>query len=78
MVTILSNSTNWINVFFIDKGELFLRMLNKMWEKADVEALGVKRVLESLGLGEGSLILDLGCGNGDRELSSLNVVFKAK
>jgi len=43
---------------------LFLRVLNKMWEKADVEALGVKRILESLGLGEGSLILDLGCGNG--------------
>lgn len=64
MVTILSNSTNWINEFFIDKGELFLRMLNKRWEKADVEALGVKRILESLGLGEGSLILDLGCGNG--------------
>jgi SAM-dependent methyltransferase len=64
MVTILSNSTNWINEFFINKGELFLRVLNKMWEKADVEALGVKRILESLGLGEGSLILDLGCGNG--------------
>jgi len=64
MVTILSNSKNWINEFFIDKGELFLRMLNKRWEKADVEALGVKRILESLGLGEGSLILDLGCGNG--------------
>jgi len=64
MVTILSNSTNWINEFFINKGELFLRMLNKRWEKADVEALGVKRILESLGLGEGSLILDLGCGNG--------------
>jgi SAM-dependent methyltransferase len=64
MVTILSNSTNWINEFFINKGELFLRVLNKMWEKADVEALGVKRILESLGLGEDSLILDLGCGNG--------------
>jgi len=55
---------NWVHELFVEKGELFLRVLNKMWSKAYEEALNIKRLLESLGLREGSLILDLGCGNG--------------
>ena len=54
----------WIEELFIDKGELYLRVLNKMWKKADREAMNIKRLLESLNVHEGSLLLDLGCGNG--------------
>ena len=35
-----------------------------MWEKAGEEAFNIKRLLDSLGVKEGSLVLDLGCGNG--------------
>jgi D-alanine-D-alanine ligase len=35
-----------------------------MWERASEEAFSVKRLFDFLGLSEGSLILDLGCGNG--------------
>jgi ubiquinone/menaquinone biosynthesis C-methylase UbiE len=55
---------NRVYELFVEKGELFLRVLNKMWSRAYEEALNIKRLLESLGLREGSLILDLGYGNG--------------
>jgi len=60
----LGSSVDWVRGFFIEKGELYLRVLNRMWGRAYEEALSVKRLLDSLGVGEGSLILDLGCGNG--------------
>ena len=60
----MNSSNGWIREFFIEKGWLFLRVLEKMWERASEEALSVKKLLESLSVKENSLILDLGCGNG--------------
>jgi len=60
----MSNTEDWIYKLFVEKGLLYLRVLNKMWEKAGEEAFNIKRLLDSLGVKEGSLVLDLGCGNG--------------
>jgi len=54
----------WVKEFFIEKAHLFLRVLNKAWERAEEEARLIVKLLEKLGVGKGSLILDLGCGNG--------------
>jgi SAM-dependent methyltransferase len=64
VVGFLGSSTEWVKEFFIEKSWLFLRVLEKMWERASEEAFSVKRLFDFLGLSEGSLILDLGCGNG--------------
>ena len=54
------NSYNeWVREFFIEKGWLFLRVLEKMWERASEEALSVKKLLESLSVKENSLYLIL-------------------
>jgi cyclopropane fatty-acyl-phospholipid synthase-like methyltransferase len=60
----MSNTEDWIYKLFVKKGLLYLRVLNKMWEKAGEEVFNIKRLLDSLGVKEGSLVLDLGCGNG--------------
>ena len=54
----------WVKEFFIRKAHLFLRVLNKAWERAEEESRLVAKLLEKLGVDKGSLILDLGCGNG--------------
>ncbi len=54
----------WVKEFFIRKAHLFLRVLNKAWERAEEETRLIAKLLERLGVGKGSLILDLGCGNG--------------
>lgn len=58
------DTIDWTREFFIEKGELFLRVMNAKWEKAREEAYYIKKLLELLGVRENSLILDLGCGNG--------------
>ncbi len=54
----------WVKEFFIDKADLFLRVLNSKWETAEEEAKSIANLLERLGVGKGSSLLDLGCGNG--------------
>ncbi|HDI46405.1 MAG TPA: methyltransferase domain-containing protein, partial [Candidatus Methanomethylia archaeon] len=49
---------------FLDKAELFLRLLNARWKMGGEEAKLVARLLEEHGLLPGARILDLGCGNG--------------
>ncbi len=55
---------NWVKEFFIDKGYLFLRVLNAKWKTSKEETKLVVRLLKTLGVDQGSKILDLGCGNG--------------
>ncbi len=59
-----SNGIEWVKEFFIKKGRLFLKVLDSKWETAEIEAVHVARLLESIGVDKESTILDLGCGNG--------------
>jgi cyclopropane fatty-acyl-phospholipid synthase-like methyltransferase len=47
-----------------------------MWEKAGEEAFNIKRLLDSLGVKEGSLVLDLGCGNGRIAINLAKLSYK--
>jgi len=35
---------NWVHEIFVEKGELFLRVLNKMWSRAYEEAWNIRRL----------------------------------
>ena len=72
----MSNTEDWIYKLFVEKGVLCLRVLNKMWEKAGEEAFNIKRLLDSLGVKEGSLVLDLGCGNGRIAINLAKLSYK--
>ena len=54
----------WVKELFIDKADLFLKVLNSRWEIAEEEARNVASLLKTIGVVESSKILDLGCGNG--------------
>ncbi|NIQ04287.1 MAG: hypothetical protein GWO20_00710 [Candidatus Korarchaeota archaeon] len=54
---------NWINEVFVENGELFLRVMNAFWKKAEQEVSGIATILEKHGIVDGT-ILDLMCGNG--------------
>ncbi len=54
----------WIEEIFIDKASLFLRVLDSKWKIAEREAKSIANLLERIGVGKNSSILDLGCGNG--------------
>ncbi len=60
----VQTGSSWVKEFFIDKAELFLYILDYRWKTAEEEAGYVDRLLESIGVGSGVEILDLGCGNG--------------
>lgn len=49
---------------FIDKGELFLEILDHMWERGKLEAEAIAKLLDKIGLKKDSRILEIGCGNG--------------
>jgi len=72
----MSNTEDWIYKLFVKKGLLCLRVLNRMWEKAGEEAFNIKRLLDSLGVKEGSLVLDLGCGNGRIAINLAKLSYK--
>ncbi len=55
---------DWIHEFFVEKGELFLRVLNKMWENGRTEAEHISNLLNNLGIDKDASILEIGCGNG--------------
>ncbi len=53
----------WAKELFIEKADLFLRVMNYRWEQAIEEAKWIVRILEANDIFEGK-ILDLMCGNG--------------
>ena len=55
---------NWIDEFFIEKGHLFLKILNSRWDSAWKVVDDLVDFLRSYGIGKWARILDLGCGNG--------------
>jgi SAM-dependent methyltransferase len=54
----------WVRELFIERAGLFLAALEARWERGRREAEGVSRLLERHGVGRGSILVELGCGNG--------------
>jgi SAM-dependent methyltransferase len=54
---------DWIIRLFVDRSDLFLRLLNQRWLKTEELVNGMTRVLDNFGIRSGDL-LDLCCGNG--------------
>lgn len=55
---------DWIKEVFINKADLLLITFNSMWKSSFKEVELIEKILESHGIGKGSSILELGCGNG--------------
>jgi len=56
-------SSHWTRKFFIEAGELFLRIMNERWKTAETEANAIVKLLKKQNIDKGK-ILDLMCGNG--------------
>jgi 2-polyprenyl-3-methyl-5-hydroxy-6-metoxy-1,4-benzoquinol methylase len=54
---------DWVGKLFVDRSDLFLRLLNQKWLKTEELVSGMTRILDSYGIKSGNL-LDLCCGNG--------------
>ena len=54
---------DWINKLFIERPDLFLKIMNKKWTKTEQLVNGILKVLNDFGIKSGDL-LDLYCGNG--------------
>ena len=54
---------DWVNKLFVDRSDLFLRLLNQRWLKTEELVNGMIKVLDGFGINSGNL-LDLCCGNG--------------
>jgi len=64
LVSVIGYRESWVERLFIEKAELYLRILNSRWSAGAREAELVDKLLAKLGVSRGSTILDLGCGNG--------------
>jgi 2-polyprenyl-3-methyl-5-hydroxy-6-metoxy-1,4-benzoquinol methylase len=54
---------DWVHTLFIDRSDLFLRLLNQKWLRTEELTNGMTKVLDGFGINSGNL-LDLCCGNG--------------
>lgn len=54
---------DWVSRLFVDRSDLFLRLLNQKWLKTEELVNGMTKVLDGYGIKSGNL-LDLCCGNG--------------
>ena len=54
---------NWITKLFVERSDLFLKLLNQRWPKTEELVNGIMKVLDSFGIRSGT-VLDLCCGNG--------------
>jgi len=63
-VSTIGYRKSWVENLFIEKAELFLRILNSRWGMGARESELIDNLLAKLGVSRGSTILDLGCGNG--------------
>jgi 2-polyprenyl-3-methyl-5-hydroxy-6-metoxy-1,4-benzoquinol methylase len=54
---------DWVNKLFIERSDLFLRLLNQRWLETEELVNGMTKVLDGFGIESGNL-LDLCCGNG--------------
>jgi len=54
---------DWKNKLFIERPDLFLKIMNEKWTKTEQLVNGIVKLLEDFGIKSGNL-LDLYCGNG--------------
>jgi SAM-dependent methyltransferase len=55
--------SDWVKKLFIDRADLFLKILNQRWARTEELVNGIVKVLNGYGITSGNL-LDLCCGNG--------------
>jgi ubiquinone/menaquinone biosynthesis C-methylase UbiE len=67
---------DWISRLFIDRSDLFLKLLNQRWPRTEELVTGMVRLLETFGTSSGNL-LDLCCGNGRVSVFMAERGFKA-
>jgi len=59
----LEDSSQWIYDFFVQRGELFLQILNHMWHQSEPIVDGIVELAQANGVASGKA-LDICCGNG--------------
>jgi len=59
----LESSSQWINDFFVQRGELFLQILDHMWDQSEPVVDGIVELARANGVDSGK-VLDICCGNG--------------
>ena len=57
------SSVDWVRRMFIERGDLFLQIMNARWPRADVAVEGVVKIFMEQGVTLGR-VLDVCCGNG--------------
>ncbi|MCX8183628.1 MAG: class I SAM-dependent methyltransferase [Crenarchaeota archaeon] len=67
---------DWIRRIFIERADLFLKIMNEKWLKTDALVDGMIRLLKDFGI-ESGRILDLCCGNGRIAISFAKKGFRA-
>jgi ubiquinone/menaquinone biosynthesis C-methylase UbiE len=67
---------DWVNKLFIERSDLYLRLLNQRWLGTEELVDGMTKVLDSFGIKAGHL-LDLCCGNGRISIHMAKKGFKA-
>jgi len=59
----LENSSQWIDDLFVQRGELFLQILNHLWHQSEPIVDGIVELAQANGVASGK-VLDICCGNG--------------
>ena len=54
---------HWINKLFVERSDLFLKVMDQRWARTEPLVDGIVKVLDGFGIKSGNL-LDLYCGNG--------------
>ena len=67
---------DWVNKLFVERSDLFLRLLNQRWSGTEELVDGITKVLDRFGIKAGHL-LDLCCGNGRISIHMAKKGFKA-
>jgi hypothetical protein len=55
--------THWTNKLFIERSDLFLKIMNQRWAKTEQLVKGIVKLLDDFGIKSGN-VLDLCYGNG--------------
>jgi len=67
---------DWTNKLFIERSDLFLKIMDQRWAKTEPLVNGIMKVLDDFGIKSGKL-LDLYCGNGRTSIYMAKKGFRA-